>query len=389
MKFLESIPIFSYGFRPFFLAAGIWAATAMLIWIGMLTGAVSVNSPYGALIWHAHELLFGYVPAVVAGFILTAIPNWTGREPVQGTELLILVLVWICGRVAIGIADDIGLVLAAITDCLFLPVLTVIAARETIAAGNFRNLKIVIIFALLATCNIGFHIEILMHGYPFYSIRAAVSIIVTLVMLIGGRIIPNFTRNWLIAHNYESLPIQFNRYDGVAIVLSVLALALWTAFPVAIGSGFVLFVAAILQGIRLARWSGFQTLSEPLVFVLHLGYFFVPVGFAAVGISAIWPEFISTGGALHAWTSGAIGIMTLAVMTRAIRGHTDRPLTAPIGTQMIYFFVIMATLARMTSAFIPGSTNTLLLVASLAWVAAFGCFVVNYASMLILRAPRS
>ena len=353
----------------------------------MLSGHISPATPYGPFFWHAHELVVGYVSAIMAGFILTAIPNWTGRTPVRGIALIILFTVWVGGRIAIWFADTIGLTAAAIVDSLFLFALTAVSFREIIAGKNRRNLIITVIFALFAATNVWFHVEVIVYGYPVFSLRAGLAIVVTLIALIGGRIVPNFTRNWLAKQNYKKLPTAFNRFDALATVISAFSLALWVAAPTGLMTGLFLFASAILQGTRLARWSGFQTVSEPLLFILHVGFCFVPLGFAAVGGSIIWPQIVPEGVALHVWSTGAVGVMTLAVMTRASRGHTGRTLSAPYATQLIYLLAVLAVLSRLTTILLPELTLTLLEVAALAWVGAFATFAISYAPMLA-RPPK-
>lgn len=375
---------FGYGFRPFFFFAAIWAVIGMLLWIAFLTGQISFSTPYTAIGWHVHELIFGYVAAVVTGFLLTAIPNWTNRAPVQGNALAALVLIWLSGRVAVGFADVIGLVTAAVIDCLFLLGVVIVAVREISAAQNRRNYKILVILSLFAAANVWFHIEAVNGDFPFDSVRAAIAVIVMLIMLIGGRIIPNFTHNWLVKQDSQALPAPFNAVDGVALVWAAFSLVVWIVLPGHVLTGVLLIGAGFFHIGRLARWSGLQTLQEPLVFILHIGYLFIPLGFFAVGCSVLWPQTVPTGSALHVWSAGAIGVMTLAVMTRAIRGHSGRALSAPLSTQAIYMLVIVSVLARLATIVAPGSALTLMQVASYAWIAAYAFFVILYCPMLLV-----
>ena len=382
MTKLAQLSLFSYGFRPFFLGGAIWAATAMLLWIGLITGKISFVTPYSPNIWHAHELVFGYAPAILGGFILTAVPNWTGRNPIQGSRLIVLFSIWLCGRVAFWFADSIGLAAAAVADSLFLVAITAVAFREIIAGQNRRNIRIAIIFGIFAVANINFHVEVMIHDLPLYSTRAGLSILVILIMLIGGRIIPNFTSNYLAKMENRNLPTPFNRFDALSIGFSILALVCWIGLPYWIFTGSALVIAGALQLARLVRWSGLQTVREPLVFILHVGFLFIPLGFFTVGCSVIWPQFVPTGIALHAWSTGAVGVMTLAVMTRASRGHTGRPLTAPLATQIIYLCVLISALTRLTTIFLPELTLELLAIASLAWIGAFALFAILYGPIL-------
>jgi uncharacterized protein involved in response to NO len=196
--------------------------------------------------------------------------------------------------------------------------------------------------------------------------------------------VPSFTNNWLTRHNPGRLPVAFARFDVVALAVSALALLAWVALPSYRETGVLLMLAGVLQFARLARWAGDRTLADRLVLVLHLGYFFVPLGFLLIGVS-IWIAQVPPSAGIHAWTAGAIGLMTLAVMTRATLGHTGRPLQASAGTQVIYACVFVAAVLRIVAACI-GST-VLLDAAGAAWIAAFAGFVLLYGPLLALRKP--
>ena len=191
------IPLLSYGFRPFFLGGAIWAIVALLRWIGSLANFWQLAPGYGAVAWHAHEMLFGYASAVVAGFLLTAVPNWTGRLPVAGLRLGLLLLLWCLGRLAFLAVGTFGTLPAILIDSIFLPCVLIIMGREIVVGGNWRNLAPLAIVALLAAANVTFHVEVLMTGAPTFGLRAGVAALVALIVLIGGRITPSFTHNWL------------------------------------------------------------------------------------------------------------------------------------------------------------------------------------------------
>ncbi|AMN41533.1 NnrS family protein [Rhodoplanes sp. Z2-YC6860] len=380
-----SMPLLSYGFRPFFLGAGVWACIAMLLWIGLLSGHCRFATGYGAVAWHSHELLFGYVSAVLTGFLLTAIPNWTGRLPLQGSPLLGLVLLWLAGRVAMLMTDQIGSAAAAIIDGAYLFVLSGAVLREIITGKNWRNLKVVALTGSIAVANVIFHLEVIRSGAPDYGVRAAIAGIVTLIVLVGGRVIPSFTHNWLARRGDPNRPAPLGRLDFVAIGVTLLALVLWMIAPAWQGSGVALAAAAIMQAVRLSRWAGLRSASEPIVLILHLGYVFVPLGALALTVSIIWPEFLPPTGALHAWTSGAIGTMTLAIMTRAIRGHTGHDISSPPTTSLIYAAILLAALARAVAPLVPEFTAGLLYIAAAGWFTSFAIFVAVYGPMLVKR----
>lgn len=350
------IPLLSYGFRPFFLGAALWAVLAMLLWIGSLAGSWQLAPGYGALAWHAHEMLFGYASAVVAGFLLTAVPNWTGRLPVAGWRLALLFSLWCLARIAFVATGATGPLPAIVIDSLFLPCLLVVMAREIVAGRNWRNLAPLILVGLLGTANIGFHAEVLIAGAPDVSMRVGVGALIGLIMLVGGRITPSFTHSWLLRTGSPHLPAPFGRIDKVMLIISGVALVLWVAAPAMLATGILFLAAAAAQAGRLWRWGGIHARREPLVLILHLGYAFVPLGFLLGAVSILLPGSLAGTAPLHAWTVGAIGLMTLGVMTRATRGHTGHGLTASNWTVAIY--------AAMTAA-------------------AFALFLLEYAPMLL------
>jgi uncharacterized protein involved in response to NO len=383
---LVAIPLLGYGFRSFFLAAGLWAPIAMLIWIAALTGQMQMLAIYGAVAWHAHELLFGYLSAALAGFLLTASANWTGRPPVRGAALLALALLWLAGRLALLAVAQIGLAAAMVIDSLFLVVLAAVVGREIVAARNWRNLRIVALVSALALANVSFHVEIVATGAASLSLRIALALAVTLLMVIGGRITPSFTRNWLISRD-AALPGFFDRLDAAAITVGVLGLVLWITFPEAWPTAVVLLAAAALQTFRLGRWRGAATWREPLVLILHVGYAFVPLGFLATGVSVLRPDWLAPSAALHAWTAGAIGVVTLAVMTRVSLGHTGRTVTASRATVAIYATIVLAALLRMLAPFTTLSLQ-LLLASALLWTLGFLTFVACYGPFLLRTSAR-
>src|SRR5262249_14910085 len=299
----ESIALLSYGFRPFFLGAALWAFVAMILWIGLLSGAWSFAGRYGVVAWHAHEFLFGYIAAVMTGFLLTAIPNWTGRLPLQGRPLLALLALWLAGRAAMLVTDQIGNSAAAIIDCAYLIALTAVATREIIAGSNWRNLRVVVLVGLTAAANIVFQAEVLIRGAPDYGVRLAVAAIVALIMMVGGRIAPSFTNNWLVRQGSDKRPAPLGRFDIASLALAALALIAWIAAPDWYGAAALLLVMAIAQAVRLSRWAGGRTWREPMLFVLHLGYAFVPLGALILSLSIAWPGTVPASGALHAWTT--------------------------------------------------------------------------------------
>lgn len=373
--------ILSYGFRPFFLLGAIYAGLGILIWLPLLFGDITIPTAFSPLDWHIHEMLYGYVPAIITGFLLTAIPNWTGRLPLQGAPLAALVALWIAGRVAICVSQPIGALAAGVIDCSFLFFVAAAAAREVLAGRNWRNLPPLLIVLVFFAGNVVFHVEDHLTGVASLGIRIGIAAAVALISLIGGRVIPSFTHNWLARANPGRLPVPFGRFDVGVLVVSVAALVLWIAFPDWYGTAVLLFAAGIGQVVRLARWAGDRTTRDPLVLVLHLGYAFVPIGFVIVAGAIAMPRAIPLSAGLHCWTAGAIGTMTLAIMTRASLGHTGHALVAGRLTQAIYALVVAAAVLRVAAAFEP-TTMVLLHVAAAVWIAAFWIFAVGYGPSL-------
>jgi uncharacterized protein involved in response to NO len=288
---------------------------------------------------------------------------------------------WISGRVAITLSDAIGALAAAVIDTSFLLLVIAAAAREIIAGQNWRNLKVLIPVMVLALGNVGFHAEAYARGAADYGIRIGTAAILILVMLIGGRVVPSFTHNWLVRKNPGRLPLPFGTFDAIAIALSGVALAAWIIVPVGSLTAMLLFVAGVLQMLRLARWAGDRTVQERLVLVLHVAYAFVPLGFLLAALAAYGTILPSAG--MHAWMVGAAGMMTLAVMTRASLAHTGRPLVASLGTQMVYAAVFAAAIARVAAALLPAWIDPLVHIAGFAWIAAFAGFAALYAPLLL------
>jgi uncharacterized protein involved in response to NO len=373
--------LLSYGFRPFFLFGAIWAALAVAIWLPFLAGAIRLPTEMAPIQWHAHELIFGYVPAVVAGFLLTAVPNWTGRLPVTGMPLAALFAIWVAGRAAILFSALIGARLAAVIDLAFLAGLAALIGREIVASKKMNNLKVLVLVGLLLAGNIAFHAEALLDMGQGHGVRTGIAATVMLIMVIGGRIIPSFTRNWLARQSPGPLPAPFNRFDLTTIGVAAGALIAWVTAPAAPLTALLSIAAAALHAFRLARWTGYRTAAEPLVLILHVAYAFVPLGFALVAAAILRPGLVLPSGALHAWTAGAVALMTLAVMTRASLGHTGHPLTATRAIQAIYAASVVAALLRIIAAF-GLAREPLLQLSALAWVVAFGGFVIVYGPLL-------
>ena len=380
--------LFSYGFRPFFFFGALYAALAIMIWTLWLDGLAALPGTFPPLAWHAHELLFGYAIAVVAGFLLTAVPNWTGRLPVVGWPLVGLLCLWLAGRGAMALAGTLHPLALALLTLAFPLALLGLIAREVIAGRNIRNIKVVAVLAVLCLAQVGLHVEVSRTGASAFSARLALAAYLMLVMIVGGRIVPSFTTNWIKRANPGRTPAPFNGFDKTAMSLAGVALACWIVLPALAAAsplaGVLLALSAVLQAARVARWAPDRVWAEKLVVVLHVAYAFIPLGFAVAAAGALMRDAAFDIAAIHLWAIGAVGLMTLAVMTRATRGHTGRALVAPPSTSALYVLLALAAIARLIAAFAPHNA-IVLTIAGIAWTLAFGGFAALYGPMCLAR----
>ncbi len=375
---------FERGFRPFFFAAGVWGALALPLWLWMFATGSEVPAYVSGREWHIHEMLYGYLAAAMTGFVLTAVPNWTGRMPVVGGALAALFALWVAGRVAFFFS---GLAPwpMALVDMAFLIVLAALIWREVLAGRNFRNVPVCVLVSLIALANVLFHVTRLT-GITIvdglFDERLALAAVATLLMLIGGRVTPSFTRNWLMKRGVmdeSRLPASFGPYDKSTAILTLAVLGLWLFLPdwKLTALGFALL--AVRHLIRLARWKGLSTFAEPLVTILHVGYLWLPVWFALMAVSIAWPEAMGYSTAVHALTAGAITTMTLAIMTRASLGHSGRPLTADRVTQLIYALAVIGAIVRIAAPLSPMGYEPTVHLSGTLTALAFLIFAVHYA----------
>ena len=374
-------PFFRGGFRPFFFGGSAWALIALSLWICALTGEISLPTALEPLAWHRHEMLFGFVGAVIGGFLLTAVPNWTGRLPIAGWPLGGLFALWLAARLALLFSALTGLWLAAILDVGVFLLLGLVAAREVLEANN-RNVPVVGMVLLFGLADLLDYLGASgAMPLPDLGWQLAIAIVVLLISLIGGRIIPSFTRNWMIKRGMKiGLPGQPDRFDKFAIAATAVAMLLWLTGPDETPIGLVVLAAAILQAVRWARWNGYRTFADPLVLILHVGYLWIPVGLALLGLSL--SGLVPRSAAIHALTAGAMATMILAVMTRASLGHTARELKANAATMIIYLLVTAGALLRVAASLRLIAYDRGIEAAGLAWGAAFLLFVLAYARVL-------
>ena len=381
-RMATSPPILRGGFRTFFFLGAAWGIVALVLWLCALLGGLELPSAFDPLTWHRHEMLFGFVGAMVAGFLLTAIPNWTGRPPIAGAPLAGLAGLWLAGRLAVLCSSELGPALAAAIDVGLYAVLAVVGAREILAAKN-RNLPLVAMVLLFGAANALDHAGaagLIADGEAGY--RAGIALIIVLIAVIGGRIVPTFTRNWLTKRGAaDRLPPPANRFDLVTVVATALALLCWVILPSALLTGGLLIGASLLQAARLARWSGWRTARDPLVLILHVGSVWVPVGLLLLGWSILGAGIPRTA-AIHALTAGAMATMILAVTTRATLGHTGRELRASPLTVAAYALVTLGALLRVAAPLGLIDYRTGMETAGALWAGAFVLFLIVYAPIV-------
>jgi len=381
----EGPQILRDGFRVFFPAAAFWAVVSVALWFAVLVTGVEFPFAVAPLSWHSHEALFGFVPAAIAGFLLTAIPNWTGRLPVRGGSLAVLFSFWALGRLGMLLGGVTEVPLGAVLDLIFLPALVLVIVREIVAGRNWRNLPVAAGPFVLFLANLLFHLEIWgMVAVQGIGVRLAVAAILMLIALIGGRIIPSFTRNWLAKRNAGSLPAPFGPLDRLVLGVNLLSLLTWVFWTQSEVAGGALLLAGVLNAVRVVRWCGLATCSEPLLWVLHLGYSWLAAGLALLGL-AQFSTVIGETAAIHALTAGAMGTMILAVMTRATLGHTGRALTAGAGTAGIFWLALLGAVLRVSAAAFDGAYQMVLTAGAAAWVGAFALFLWLYCPLLWRR----
>ncbi|WP_447969624.1 NnrS family protein [Nitrospira sp. M1] len=373
--------LLSFGFRPFFLCTALFAGIVIPLWTLILSGATDIEFLYPSRDWHVHEMVFGFLPCVITGFLLTAIPNWTDRPPLSGYPLMLLLSVWLAGRLAMG-TSWLPPLLVAIVDGAFLIMVAGFVWREIVTAGAWNRLPMGIIISVYAGANILFHTRMLSQTDTDLAARIALALIMMLLTLIGGRIVPSFTEDFLDEHGLSKQSPPFSFVDSLSIALVGIAAITWVASlpPFVTGTAFVL--AGMINFIRLGRWQGWVTWPEPLVFILHIGYAWLALSLLILG-GAILGIGLSIEDALHALTTGAVGVMTLAVMTRASLGHTGRPKHANASTVLIYLLINIGAILRIFGPSLPLPDDILLHVAAACWSGAYVLFAIVYGPILL------
>ena len=375
--------LFSKGFRPFFLLAAALAALAVPAWLLALRGGKQPGGELGAMQWHAHEMLFGFAAAVIAGFLLTAVANWTERETAVGLPLVALCALWLLGRVALFFAGSLPRLAPALIDLSFWPALCFACARPIVVSKNRRNYVFILLLLLLFSANAAAHFGALRHELFWVqrAHRVALDLILLIIVLVTARVIPMFTRNATQRSQIRSLP-ALERAATVAFALLLLSDAL--ALPESVSAPCAA-LAGIFSLLRMRHWGTAHTLREPLLWVLHVGVLWLPLGLLLRALAAYVPS-VPQSSSLHSLTAGAIGTLTLGMMARVSLGHTGRALRAPRSVTLAFALVVAAGLVRVVGPFLGAWYMSALVVSGALWSGAFSTFVLVYAK--VLTGPR-
>ncbi len=377
----------SYAFRPFFLLNGLFAVVVVAAWLLALHGSNFAPVPPGLPYWHGHEMVVGFAMAAIAGFVLTAVATWTGRPPLQGNLLGVLVFSWLLGRLAMMTTTWMPYWLVAAIDTVFPFLLALLIGREVVSGGSRRNYPVVGIILALAVLNLLYHLGALriLPGMDRLALYFLIHLLLLMITVIAGRIIPNFTANWLRARGHERLPASHLLIDAITIVATIATGVSVSLTPVGPVTGILATLAALSHAIRLACWHGLATTSEPLLFVLHVAYLWLPVGYALTALAAFDVVFPTTA-ALHALTMGAIGNMILAVTSRVALAHTGRSLHAPRLVVIAYAILNAAVIVRVLGPLSAGLYLEMIDLSALGWIVTFALFTWVY--WPVLTRPR-
>ncbi len=358
--------VFSAAWRVFFPAAGLFAGLAIPLWLLIFADQIEVM--VNPLAWHMHEMLFGYMPAALAGFLLTAIPNWTGRPALKGTPLAILFALWLAGRVGMFMAP--GAVATTLAAMVFLPLLALMAARDILSSGNRRNLIVVELISLLSAAQ-----AIMLFGPADTGINAGLATILVLMVLIGGRITPAFSRNWLMKRGQTTLPAPFGLTDKIAMALTGAAALIWSVTGASALTGVGALLASLGLLARVARWQGWSVRKEPLLLAQHIAYFWLAVAMGFLALSSL-SDWATLGQTRHAIGAGAIASMTTIVMLRAALGHSGRPIVGGAIDWLLFTSLYLGATLRIVSDW---SDNPTLMwnLAGFLWAFAFLLFTIR------------
>ena len=372
-------PMFALGFRAFFALAGLFALILIALWSSIFKGSIVIDNYYPNTYWHAHEMLLGYSIAVISGFLLTAVKNWTGVQTVQGAKLAGLCLLWVYGRIVPFYSELLPDTLIALVDFSFIPALAYFVAKPILKAGNLRNLFFIGLLMLIALGNALIHFEILglTENTAWQGLELVVAIIIMMILVIAGRVFPFFTERGLKG----AMAIRNPMLDIAAIATSALVFIL-LIFNV---SGLFLTLSAVsavaANFLRVSGWYVPRIWYVPLLWVLYMGYAWIMAGFVFVALSSV--SIVPPSLAIHAFTVGGIGVLTLGMMARVSLGHTGRAMKASNTIAIAFALINLAALFRvLMPALLPDWYGSFLVISTYCWLAAFSLFVVIYTPIL-------
>jgi uncharacterized protein involved in response to NO len=376
--------LFAYGFRPFFLAVGVYAVLGLIAWLWIYTTGAQPLPSQPAQLWHGHEMLYGFVGAAIAGFLLTAVPSWTSARGFAGRPLILLAALWLTGRLAFAAAAVLPLTIVAVCELAFIPVLAGLLAPALLRARN-RNSPLLLVLVSIWLTDVVFMYALMRDDVLLArtTLLVAIDIVLLLVTVIGGRIVPAFTASALRARGLAT-DLRTSRWiDGIVIAAMIAVVLVDIIDPWHQVAGAVAAVAAIAHAWRLIGWRSWRTLDEPLVWSLHLAYAWLPAGLAMKALylsgNAAWAAHW-----LHALTIGVAAAMILAVMTRASLGHTGRPLSASRLIGSAYILLSLAAVMRVLAPpLAPGAYQWSVVAAGTLWICAFAIFIVIYTPILL------
>jgi uncharacterized protein involved in response to NO len=379
--------LFNYGFRPFFLLAGLYAVIAMMLWLLALLLEVRLAADQPAYLWHGHEMLFGFISAAITGFLLTAVPSWTGQRGFSGLPLIILAIVWLSGRLLFIFQAYSPPALIMAVDLAFFPLLVLMLA-PSLLRGKSRNLVFILFLLLLFVSNLIFHQATGLNDFALASngLLLGINTVLLIIAIIGGRIVPAFTLS-AMRRTDETFSIKpFPALDRAAIFSIALILLIDLIWPSSQVAGWLAILTAVIHAGRFLRWKTWRCLNEAIVWILHIGYAWLIIGLALKGIFLLTGMAFSTAW-LHALTSGLFATMILAVMTRAALGHTGRPLIAPPLIAAAYVLITLAAIVRVSGPLFPSIYLYSITIAGGLWIGAFTLFLIVYAPILVM--PRA
>lgn len=374
--------LFALGFRPFYLLATIFAVVALLLWSLSFTGVFYVDGYLRGSFWHSHEMVFGFAIAVMAGFLLTAVRNWTGLSTPTGPWLGGLAALWVAGRAMIISGPPL---LAAAVDILFVPLLAIAIAIPIVKSRNQRNYKIVVLLLLIALANIAYHLASLgpLPAWLAYtSVVTAMDLMTLVYAVVAGRVIPAFTKNAVPGVEPGGYSwVEFLAFASLILIIALRLVGDWVPVP-AIASATVMIVAAVSHSFRLALWQPQATASNTLLWMLPVAYSWLPIALFLRALAQY--SIVGQAAWIHALTVGAISSLMLAMMMRSSLGHTGRPLLATRVDMGAYLLLQLAALLRVGAGLLPGTLYLIAVVVSgILWVLAFGSFLIRYAPMLL------